>query len=187
MLMRRQGVAFPYNGYTQIIVGQTELFWACCTGNANLLTKWGECIATYAERYSEHNIMAENSPIYKVMEPLLAHLTWWRKEQEALIELAHPALAFEPEPSERTARLHNKAREERKTALANLNAEHVKRAHDMVSMLKNAMLIAGNTPGLKSLHWATGYGENEWWNELIAIAAPLSAAIKAPIKKRKYE
>ena len=76
-LCRRYGTASPYQGYSQIYICETELFFACLSPTDNaLLEVWERQMTAYAAMFEYHNTIVENSPLAKVLNPLALHLDW---------------------------------------------------------------------------------------------------------------
>ena len=71
----------PYQGYSQILVGETELFYACIKfEDPTIYTAWTCTMQAYLPIFLDHKTQAHQSPIAKVLEPLHTHLTWLREE-----------------------------------------------------------------------------------------------------------
>ena len=81
-ICRRYGLRSPYQGYSQIIVGETELFFACLDSkNEALYARWLKAMEVYAPLYAHHGLKVGDSPIAKVIEPLMSHLDWLESEE----------------------------------------------------------------------------------------------------------
>lgn len=74
---RRYGTASPYQGYSQVLVGETELFYACLSPEKEeLLGNWKKQMDAFASIYEFHQTIVENSPLAKVLAPVANHLKW---------------------------------------------------------------------------------------------------------------
>ena len=76
-ICRRVGTKHPYQGYAQILVGETELFYACLAPeNLNLFDKFLKRMEEYTQMFLHHEVKAEDGPVGKVMSHLLEHFEW---------------------------------------------------------------------------------------------------------------
>lgn len=76
-LCRRYGTASPYQGYSQIGICETELFFACLSPtDSTIYEAWERQMTAFATMYEYHNTIVENSPLAKVLNPLTCHLEW---------------------------------------------------------------------------------------------------------------
>ena len=76
-LCRRYGTCSPYQEYSQIMVGETDLFYACLNPtHADLYARFVACMVAYIPMFHQQELKTEDSPIAKAMKPLAAHLDW---------------------------------------------------------------------------------------------------------------